>query len=317
MEGISLLKSVFLITFLLTATTAFALGEKVALVVGNYSYSKAPLKNPKNDVSDISRKLSNLGFNVWKYEDLNQSELVKAIHDFYENDSYDISLFYYAGHAVQVNDLNYILPVELKQVSTVEELLASAVSVNLVLDSVNKNSEKANILILDACRTDPFSESSFVVESTRSFQRALKSVKTGKGLASIKGPSGTLIAYATSPDNIAYDGDGRNGLYTKYFLKFMDEEELTIEQVFKKVRHSVYEESGGQQVPWEHSSLTKDIYFVNRFNYLIKQINVAIKYNNLGVAYGMLEEAQSIAKRNDQYELIREYKKKVEEIILK
>jgi len=308
-------KYVILVLFILVSfNEVLASNKKIALLIGNYDYPEQPLKNPLNDVNDLSEALEKLGYNVTSHFNLDKGEFERVVNQFYLNQNYSVSLFYYAGHAVQLEDVNYLIPVSNKEVSTLDSLVASSVSLNVVMRNLKMNSDKANLLILDSCRTDPFAENvvSKVVKSTRSFQRAIKKSKTNKGLAPVKGPKGTLIAYSTAPNSVAYDGDGRNGLYTKYLLEYMFNDGVTIEQVFKQIRNSVINESKGTQIPWEHSSLTSEIYFQNHFEYLISQARDAMKRNNLGVAYGLLEQAESLAGSNEEYVLAQSLKQNIE-----
>jgi hypothetical protein len=171
----------------------------------------------------------------------------RAIRSFGEQlrGSDGIGLFYYAGHGVQVKGVNYLIPVG-ATVNTEEEVEYEGIDVGLVLAQMESAKNKLNIVILDACRNNPFA---------RSFRSA------DKGLASIDAPSGTLLAYSTAPGSVASDGTGRNGLYTQELLKQMQTSGLSIEDVFKRVRVSVRGLTQDKQTPWESSSLTGDFYF--------------------------------------------------------
>ena len=170
----------------------------------------------------------------------------KAIDDFGSNLSeYQVRLFFYAGHGFQVNGRNYLIPVdaELKSEKQVEYDCVDASRVLAQMDNTEKRT--TNIIILDACRDNPFE---------RSWFRSAK----GKGLAFMDAPSGSIIAYATSPGNTASDGKGSNGLYTSAILEHIRTPNITIEQMFKRVRSTTIEHSNNTQVPWESTCLSFD-----------------------------------------------------------
>lgn len=221
---------------------------RFALVIGNGSYKFSPLKNPLTDAKDMAQALASFGFEVICKTDLNQNEMKQAIRAFGERIRQGgTGLFYYAGHAVQVDGRNYLIPVG-AEISHEHEVEYEAVDVGFLLSQMQEARNQLNIVILDACRNNPFS---------RKFR------STNGGLASINAPSGTLIAYATAPGSVASDGDGRNGLYTQELLKAIRQPALKIEDVFKRVRSGVQNLTGGIQVPWESSSLVGDFYFLS------------------------------------------------------
>jgi tetratricopeptide (TPR) repeat protein len=219
---------------------------RFALVIGNGSYKFSPLKNPLTDAKDMAQALASFGFEVICKTDLDQNEMKQAIRAFGERIRQGgTGLFYYAGHAVQVDGRNYLIPVG-AEISHEHEVEYEAVDVGFLLSQMQEARNQLNIVILDACRNNPFS---------RKFR------STNGGLASINAPSGTLIAYATAPGSVASDGDGRNGLYTQELLKAIRQPALKIEDVFKRVRSGVQGLTSGMQVPWESSSLVGDFYF--------------------------------------------------------
>lgn len=224
--------------------------RRVALVVGIGAYETASLKNPVNDAQDIAQALRELGFEVAYRENLNQNDLKRSIRGFGEQvrDS-DIALFYYAGHGIQVKGSNYLVPIGAK-IEREEEVEYECVDAGFVLAAM-ENAPGTKIVILDACRNNPFA---------RGFRSA------SRGLATMTAPSGTLVAYATAPGSVASDGDARNGLYTQELLKFMRHPGLSIEEVFKRVRVSVLGLTQGKQTPWESSSLIGDFYFIKEAN---------------------------------------------------
>jgi uncharacterized caspase-like protein len=223
--------------------------RRVALVIGNGTYEDAPLRNPVNDASDMARALTALGFEVIHKENLNQNDMKRAIREFGSKiRGGGVGLFYYAGHGVQVKGVNYLIPVGAK-VESEEDVEYEAVDAGFVLAQMEGAGNAVNIVILDACRNNSFA---------RSYRSA------SRGLALMDAPSGTLIAYATAPNSVASDGDGRNGLYTQEILKFIATPGLRVEEVFKQVRISVRSLTQGRQTPWESSSLTGDFSFAGQ-----------------------------------------------------
>ena len=220
--------------------------RRVALVIGNGSYATAPLKNPVNDAHDIGEALREVGFDVIGRENVSQNDMKRAIREFgQKTQNSDVALFYYAGHAVQVNGENYLIPVG-ATIEKPEEVEYESINVGFVLAQMTNAGSQTNIVILDACRNDPF---------VRSFRSATR------GLALMNAPGGTLIAYATAPGAVASDGNGRNGLYTEELLRNLRTPGLDVEEVFKRVRVGVRAKTQGQQTPWESSSLVGNFYF--------------------------------------------------------
>lgn len=220
---------------------------RTALVIGNGKYADAPLKNPPNDAADMAAALRSLGFEVLSYIDLDQNGMKRAIREFGAKlrAKGGVGLFYYAGHGVQSKGVNYLIPVGAK-VDTEEEVEYESVEAGLVLAQMESAKNGMNIVILDACRNNPFA---------RSFR------SSQKGLASIDAPSGTLLAYSTAPGSVAGDGVGRNGVYTQELLKQIKTPGLSLEDVFKQVRISVRSATTEKQTPWEVSSLVGNFYF--------------------------------------------------------
>lgn len=227
------------------AATATAAEKRVALVIGNARYESAPLRNPVNDAKDMAAALRRLGFDVIERTDATQKEMNRAIAQFGGKLTGDaVALFYYAGHGIQVKGKNYLVPVD-AQIDTESSVRVETVDVDGVLDQLNAS--PLNIVILDACRNNPFE---------RRFRGS------SGGLAQMDAPKGSLIAYATAPGRTAADGEGRNGTYTRELLGLMQTPGLPIEQIFKRVRSSVARATGDSQIPWEASSLTGDFFFI-------------------------------------------------------
>ena len=226
--------------------------RKIALVVGCSEYEFAGhLENPLNDSLAVKQNLESLGFDVMYAENPNLKDLKIKIDDFgTELEKYDVGLFYFAGHGVQVKGLNYLIPVDanLKSEITVEY---DCVQVDRILCHMENAKTSVNLIILDACRNNPFE---------RSWGRDLSQ----RGFAVMDAPKGSLIAYSTSPGKTASDGEGKNGLYTGELISEIKSVNLTITQLFQKVRKAVMEKSKDTQVPWESTSLTADFYFNRR-----------------------------------------------------
>jgi hypothetical protein len=219
---------------------------KHALVIGNSHYDSVPLRNPVNDASDMASTLKRVGFDVDLKLDVDQVGMEDAIRSFGDRlTEGGIGLFYYAGHGVQVDGENYLVPIGARIVEK-KDIRYKAVHLGQVLDEFAEAKNRLNILVIDACRDNPF----------RGFRGG------DRGLAETKAPTGTLVAYATSPGSVAADGSGRNGVYTSHLLETLQRPGLSIEQVFKQVRIGVVDETSGAQTPWESSSLTGDFFFV-------------------------------------------------------
>lgn len=221
--------------------------RRIALVIGNGAYTNAPpLKNPPNDARDMAATLKLLGFSVSSAIDADQRTMKRLIREFGQQlKTGGQGLFYYAGHGVQMRGRNYLIPAN-ADITSETDVEDQSVDLNLVLGLMDEAQNGLNIVILDACRNNPF---------TRSFRSA------GAGLAQVDAPTGTLIAYATSPGRVASDGQGRNGLYTSELLSQMRVTGIGVEEMLKRVRAGVRQQTSGQQVPWESSSLVGNFYF--------------------------------------------------------
>lgn len=241
------LLALILALFVVAATPARAEENKrLALVIGNSDYESSPLKNPVNDASDMGKMLKGLGFEVISRLNANQKQMEDAIRQFQGKLSKDtMGLFFFAGHGMQVGGVNYLIPIGAK-ISQESDIKYESVDAGRVLDAMHNAGNPLNIVILDACRDNPFA----------------RSYRSGsKGLARMDAPTGTFIAYATAPGDTAADGDGKNGVFTKYMLEYMPTPNLEVDKVLKKVRVSVMRETSKRQVPWQSSSLTGDFFF--------------------------------------------------------
>ena len=221
--------------------------QRLALVIGNSIYRAGPLKNPVNDARDISATLRKLGFQVIYEENASRRKMDDAIRAFYSKlRNSETGLFYYAGHGIQVKGTNYLIPVDAR-IESESDIEHESIDVGRVLGKMEDASSPVNIVIIDACRDNPFAKS---FRSSRA------------GLARMDAPVGSIVAYATAPDSVAADGTEQNGIYTKHLLKEMMIPGRTIEQVFKAVRNNVINETNNKQVPWESTSLRGDFYFI-------------------------------------------------------
>ena len=209
-----------------TVLAAEAPDKRVALVIGNSNYTNAPvLKNPVNDASDMAKALKKLGFEVIEVENANKQKMDRAIVNFGAKLSHGgTGLFFYSGHGLQVNGRNYLVPID-AELATEGALRVETTDVDLVMDQMQVAQTRVNLIILDACRSNPF-------------ERRFRSMS--RGLAPVDdAPEGTLIAYSTSPGKVASDGSGANGLYTAELLKAVSTPGLKAEDVFKTVRIAV------------------------------------------------------------------------------
>ena len=221
---------------------------RVALVIGNSTYpGSAALINPGNDAQAMASALKQLGFTVVEVRNGGKSEMTDALAKVRAalNGKQGVGMLYYAGHGLQLDWRNYMVPVDAKLASAAD-VVTQAVDVNTVLDAFKSAGNRMNILVLDACRDNPFAATT-----------------SGKGLAQVDAPPGTFLAYATAPGNVAQDGDAKagNGLYTQYLLEELKKPTARIEDVFKRVRLNVRQQSQGRQIPWESTSLEDDFYF--------------------------------------------------------
>jgi caspase domain-containing protein len=230
-------------------TAAATQEQRIALVIGNGQYKESPLLNPANDARAIAQALTRSGFRVVQKENIGRAEMQVALREFGDAlKAGGVGLFYYAGHGMQVKGRNFLIPVD-ANIEREDEVAYNSVDANQVLDKMEAANNRLNIVILDACRNNPFA---------RSFR------SSGAGLAQMEAPVGTLVAFATAPGSVASDGQGKNGLYTQHLLRAMLRPGLKIEDVFKRVRAGVRRDSKGRQVPWENTSLEGDFVFVSQ-----------------------------------------------------
>ena len=225
------------------------LETRIALIIGNGAYEHInQLKNPTNDACSISRALKNFGFEVICITNANQKTMKKAIDDFGEKlRQYEVALFFYAGHAIQVNGQNYLVPVD-ANLKTPNDAEYDCINPGRVMGKMEAAQNKTNIVILDACRNNPFA---------LSWNRS----SSLQGLAFMDAPAGSIIAYSTSPGKTAADGTGNNGLYTEVLIDELKQKKVPLLDLFRNVRVKVMEKSNNAQIPWESNSLSDEFYF--------------------------------------------------------
>jgi carboxyl-terminal processing protease len=224
---------------------------RIALVIGNSNYGKkiGSLPNPVNDAALIAKALQETGFEVTKVTDADQKEMKRAIVDFGNRltaaGPSATALFFYAGHGVQVNGVNYLVPVG-ADIGNEKDVDIESVSADTVLQQMEFAGSRVNIVILDACRNNPLG-------------RSVRSVT--RGLAPMEAAQGTFVAYSTAPGQVAQDGSGKDSPYSAALAKAMVQPGLGIEEVFRDVRAQVMDATDKKQVPWDSSSLTAPFYF--------------------------------------------------------
>lgn len=239
----------------LLAQPSFAQEKRIALVIGNSTYLTASLKNPVNDANLMATTLQGLGFTVIKKLNASKSQMELAVQQFSEKLAIsDVALFYYAGHGMQANGVNYLIPVD-AQLSKESDLKFKAVSVNFIVEEFQQYPQNTNIVILDACRDNP------LASWARGGARGFKAISPGNG---------TIIAFATTEGNTASDGEGNNGLFTSRLVQQMKLPQ-PVESVFKNTRVEVIKASAGKQSPQEWSMLTGNFQFVNGTSTAIPQ----------------------------------------------
>ncbi len=237
-------KTTLLAASLLLTHSAWA---QLALVIGNGSYKQAPLENPANDARAISKSLKESGFSVTEVIDQDREQMKAAVLAFSSllQAAKQPGLFYFAGHGVQLDWRNYLLPVN-QPFNNADDVRNHALDITDLTKGFQTAKNGTNIIILDACRDNPFGSNGTVP----------------KGLTQMDAPTNTFLAYATAPGQTARDaGTGANGLYTENLLKEITREGAKIEDVFKRVRLNVRLQSNGEQIPWETTSLENDFYF--------------------------------------------------------
>ena len=220
--------------------------KRVALIIGNSAYDNSPLKNPVNDAKLMNETLKKLGFETIVKTNADYAGMMQAIDQFgISIRGGGVGLFYYAGHGIQIDGANYLVPLN-SGIQSEPEVKYRAINSGLVMAKMESAGNRMNIMILDACRNNPFE---------RSFR------SSEKGLATMDAPTGSFIAYAMETRKMSRDGSGNNGLFTEKFVEALKTPNLTIEQVFKNTRALVMNNTNKTQVPFTSSSIVGDFYF--------------------------------------------------------
>lgn len=230
--------------------------KRIAFIVGNAAYQHATvLANPANDASDMAAALRELDFHVMLGIDLTKREFDELTRTFSQAlADADTALFFYAGHGLQVSGRNYLVPVD-AQLKSERDLDFDAVSLDFLLKQMELGRDnKTNIVFLDACRDNPLARNLARTMGTRS-------ASVGQGLAEVQTGVGTFVAYSTQPGNVALDGSGRNSPFTAALAKTVKEPGKNLTAVMIDVRKQVLTETGGKQVPWDHSALVGEFFF--------------------------------------------------------
>jgi len=226
--------------------------RRVALLVGNGAYKQSPLTNSVNDAVDLNASLKSLGFQTLLVQNASLATMRQKTGEFAELAlNADVALIFFSGHGIEYRGNNYLVPTSagsLKEFEVEDETFNVARWMDMLETQKGANKQRVNIVILDACRDNAFS---------RGWRN------TNRGLARMDAPSGTILAYATSPGKLASDGSAgeRNSPYTKNLLRAIQQPNVPVEQVFKDVRRMVVEQTKGEQVPWENSSLIGNFVF--------------------------------------------------------
>jgi Caspase domain len=223
--------------------------QRVALVIGNSKYRNAsPLPNPDNDAQSMAEFLNSAGFEVVTANDLTQNDMIKVVQDFSARVAArgpnTVAMVYYAGHGVQLEGENYLIPIDAK-ISSPLDLVDGSVRLVDIMATLEAIPSRVRIVVLDACRDNPFPSI----------------VDAGRGLAIVDAPNGSIVGYSTAPGTEALDGSDGHSPYTSAFLRLAREPNLPIEQLFKRIRLEVNHSTDGEQTPWESSSLTSEFYF--------------------------------------------------------
>ncbi len=231
---------------------------RVALIIGNSAYpGNMALVNPSNDAQAMSDVLKRLGFNVIELRDGTRAQMSAAIARVSDSlrGKQGVGMLYYAGHGLQLDWRNYMVPVD-ANLRSAADVPQQTIDLSSVVDIFKAAGNRMNIVVLDACRDNPFGGNT----------------SSAKGLAQLDAPPSTFLAYATAPGNVAEDGDEKsgNGLYTQYLLQELKRPTAKIEDVFKRVRLNVRKQSQGRQIPWESTSLEDDFFFNDGARYTIK-----------------------------------------------
>lgn len=246
---------VALLVALATFSASADAATRRAFIVGNSAYQyTSVLANPASDAQDVAKRLGDLGWDVTLQLDLSRAQMLNAFAAFSRQlQPDDLSLVYFAGHALQMGGENYLAPIDAR-IESEEGVRRQFVPLNAFLADLSRLS-RTRIVILDACRDNPFTDKIAAGgEKTRS-------VGTAKGLARVYAGVGSFIVYSTQPGNVALDGTGRNSPFTKSLLQHLPLAGADVHAVMRRVRADVQKETNEEQIPWENSSLVDEVAF--------------------------------------------------------
>lgn len=240
--------------------------NKIALIIGNSAYSDSPLKNPVNDANAVQERLAKLGFKTLKKINVTSKGMEEGLNEFSSHlNECEVALFFFAGHGMQIEGKNYLTAIDTNFDKEIDAKYSS-LPLDKVIEIMEKGTNQTNIIMLDACRNNPY-------------ERRWRGAES-RGLAPVYAPKGMIIGYATSPGQVAYDGEGQNGSYTDAFLKHVSTPDITIEDLFKRVRNTLSSSTRGRQISWEHTSLMGDFYF----NYSFITDELLPEYSEIALA---------------------------------
>jgi len=221
--------------------------NKIALIIGNATYPDSPLRNPVNDADAVQERLRRLGFKTIKRTDATNKEMEAGLNKFSSRlNSCEVALFFFAGHGMRIKGKNYLTAIDTNFDKEIDAKYSS-LPLDQVIEIMENGTNQTDIIMLDACRNNPY-------------ERRWRGIES-RGLAPVYAPKGMIIGYATSPGQVAYDGDGTNGAYTDALLRHLSTPDITIEDLFKRVRNTLSSSTRGRQISWEHTSLMGDFYF--------------------------------------------------------
>ncbi len=230
-----------------------------ALVIGNANYPGAPLRNPTNDATSLGQKLVELGFDVRTELNLSGEQFRRVVGEFCnelakasQQGALTEGVFFYAGHGLQVDGENYLMPVD-GQIFSKLDLKQQTVDLAAVLEALGA-AARTSVVMLDCCRDNP-------LPRTLAPGGLSRSLSTGHGLANVRAPKGVYVAFATQPHFVALDGTGMNSPFTEALLEYIDDSGKHVTEVLMDVRKAVYDKTGGQQIPWDHSALFEPFRF--------------------------------------------------------
>ena len=310
------MKKIFLLLLITINFSVFSQEEKrLALVIGNANYEKGELNNPVNDARLIASTLDSLDFDVVLSTNLeDQRSFLNKIREFGNRRAeYDVGFVYYAGHGVQIEGENYLLPTK-EIYESKNDIEDFSVNVSKIMKYLTSMTNQVNILILDACRDNPFEKN----------WNATRSIK-GKGLAKIPPPTGSLIAFSTDAGNTAADGDGENSIYCKSLVKNMLLENTTLDQVFRNVRTDVLKESNGEQRPIESSQLTGQAFYLVKSDFTKKILEIEdlvernLLFDALEISTSLIEEnpsERSYKIRGDIYSKMKNHQNAIDNYLM-